>query len=137
MGTATTIFLGIFGGGACVGAFVTLIQFFITRRDNKDSKIDGIAKEIKELRTDIGKIKEELDEDRATNARIRILQFADDVQHCTPKSRESYNQALDDIDHYNKYCNTHENYENSKASAAMEIIETEYQRCLKGEAYFL
>ena len=133
MGTATTIFLGIFGGGA----LVTLLQFLITRHDSKNDKLAGISKEIKEIKTEIGAIKAELEEDRATNARIRILQFADDIQHYTPKSRESYNQALDDIDHYNKYCNTHENYENSKASAAMEIIETEYQRCLKGEAYFL
>lgn len=133
MGTATTIFLGIFGGGA----LVTLIQFFITRHDNKDKKIDDIWKELKRIGGEITSIKSELEEDRATNARIRILQFADDIQHCTPKSRESYNQALDDMDRYNKYCNTHANYENSKASAAMEIIESEYQKCLKGESIFL
>lgn len=133
MNTALTIVLSIFGGGS----LVTLLEFFINRYDEKHGKYNAIIEEIKKIHSEIGNIRKELDEDRATNARIRILNFSDEIQHYVQHSRESFDQVHEDIDMYRTYCNTHDDYENSKANAAIENIETVYKKCLAGEESFL
>ena len=118
-----TIITSIVGGGA----LLTFIQFLINRHDNKNDKYKEIADEIKLIRADIESLKADMAEDRATNARIRILTFADEVLHKQKHSKESFDQIHEDMDRYNKYCKEHENYENSKAVAAMATINKAYQ----------
>ena len=73
---AITIILSIFGGGA----LVTFLQFLITRHDEKTGQAAKVLKQLatleKDIKNDISNLKKEIDEDRATNARIRILQFS-------------------------------------------------------------
>ena len=118
-----TVFASIIGGGA----LLTFIQFLINRHDNKNDKYKEIVNEIKLIRTDIEALKADMAEDRATNARIRILTFADEVLHKQKHSKESFDQIHEDMDRYNAYCNSHKDYENSKAVAAMATINKAYQ----------
>lgn len=119
MDQALTIFLSIFGGGG----LITLIQFLVNRHDAKKGELASIKKEI-------GSLREEIREDQATTARVRILQFSDQMLHGEKHSKESFEQALQDIDKYTAYCHSHPNYENARAKAAITHISSVYQECL-------
>lgn len=123
MDTATTIILSLCGGGALFG----FVQFLITRRDNKN----GILKAIDALRGEIETLRGEITEDRATNARIRILSFSDEVQRDIRHSKESFDQINSDIDTYRRYCEKHPDYKNNRAVMAIANIERVYAECMK------
>ena len=132
---AITIILSIFGGGA----LVTFLQFLITRHDEKTGQAAKVLKQLatleKDIKNDISNLKKEIDEDRATNARIRILQFSDEVRHNLKHSKESFDQVHQDIDMYNTYCKEHPKYENSRAVAAIANIERVYAKCMEEESF--
>lgn len=124
MELALTIILSIFGGGS----LTMFVQFLINRHDSKKGELGKIKEEIRQLR-------EDMQEDQATTARVRILGFSDEMLHGVMHSKESFDQVLQDIDKYTKYCNTHPLYENARASAAIAHIRDAYKRCLIEDSF--
>lgn len=122
-----TIILSIFGGGA----LLTFLQYLITRHDEKKGKGKTIMKAIEEVRKDLDVLRSEISEDRATNARIRILSFSDQVRHNVRHSKESFDQVNSDIDTYRRYCDKHPEYKNNRAVMAIANIERVYAECLQ------
>ncbi len=122
-----TIILSIFGGGA----LLTFLQYLITRHDEKKGKSKTIMKAIEEVRKDLDVLRSEISEDRATNARIRILSFSDQVRHNVRHSKESFDQVNSDIDTYRRYCDKHPEYKNNRAVMAIANIERVYAECLQ------
>ncbi len=66
----------------------------------------------------------------AVNCRVRILRYADEMRVGIRHSKESFDQILDDIDSYKRYCENHADFKNSKAVAATEIILSTYAECM-------
>lgn len=122
-----TIILSVFGGGA----LLTFLQYLITRHDEKKGKSKTIMKAIEEVRKDLDVLRSEISEDRATNARIRILSFSDQVRHNVRHSKESFDQVNSDIDTYRRYCDKHPEYKNNRAVMAIANIERVYAECLQ------
>lgn len=134
----TAIVIALVGGIG--GAIIGFIQFMITRKDknledkindgfNKlNSKMDSMQTEFDDRFTALDR---KIDDNEATNARIRILQFSESLQRGDKKSKESYDQVHDDIDRYTGHCNKYEDYPNSRAKDAIENIETLYKERLK------
>ena len=120
-----TIISVLIGGG-----ILTFVQFLLTRHDKKAEKEDVILKAIESLKKDLQTIKEEHAADRASNARTRILRFADEIRHGDHHSKEMFDQTLEDIDTYNRYCDGHPGYKNNRAVMAIESIRKVYARCL-------
>lgn len=113
--TLLTLICAILGSA---GAFGTL-QFLITRHDNKNSMLVQIKKEIEEM-------KASMERDKATDARRRILMASDEIIQGTLHSREWWEQTMDDITEYSRFCASHEKeYRNSKA----EVAINELTRC--------
>jgi len=117
-----TIVLSLVGGGA----LLTFLQFMITRHDEKKGKkskleqaIERVAKQVEDLRNDF-------QEQKTTEARIRILNFSDALRHGTTRSKESYDQCNADIDTYRRYCNAHPDYPNNRAENEIRYIEQRY-----------
>lgn len=127
METVITIILSIFGGGA----LLTFLQYLITRHDEKKGKNKSLMTAIEAVRKDLDALRGEINEDRATNARIRILKFSDEVRHSVRHSKESFDQVNSDIDTYRKYCEKHPEYKNNRAVMAIANIERVYADCLK------
>lgn len=137
MSGALAIVLALIGIG---GAIIGFIQFLITRKDKKledkmtdgfnklDGKIDDMQKEFDSKFKDLNR---KIDDNEATNARIRILGFSESLQRGEEKSKEAFDQIHDDIDRYNNHCNTYTNYPNSRATDAIDNIETIYREKLK------
>ncbi|MGN0227474.1 MAG: hypothetical protein ACI4AI_05365 [Paludibacteraceae bacterium] len=127
MEQAITVILSIVGGGA----LLSFIQYLITRYDEKKGKSKTLMKAIEEVRKDIDALRNEISEDRATNARIRILGFSDEVRHNVRHSKESFDQINSDIDTYRRYCEKHPDYRNNRAVMAIANIERVYKKCMQ------
>lgn len=127
MDTTVTIVLSIFGGGA----LLTFLQYLISRHDDKKGKHKTIMDAIEGVRKEVDTLRGEINEDRATNARIRILSFSDEVQRKIKHSKESFDQINSDIDTYRRYCEKHPDYKNNRAVMAIANIERVYADCLE------
>ena len=103
-----------------------LIGRTIGRSVNKEvlEKVSQLSQEVDVLKKD-----EELE--RARQARQRILRFNDEILFEKRHSKEHFDEILDDIDTYEEYCRTHEDYENNKAVLAIATIREVYKDCLK------
>lgn len=84
-------------------------------------KIDNLDHEIKDLRN-------VCDERDATLMRTHILHFNDELLHDKNHTKEHFDQILDDITSYEKYCDEHPDYKNNKAVCAIENIKRTYEK---------
>lgn len=112
----TTIIVTILGSAGVFG----LIEFLIQRRDDRHSLLTSIKKELDELKSDMLR-------DKATDARRRILMASDETLQGTLHSREWWEQIMEDITEYEKYCATHQGYENNKAKIAIKELTECYE----------
>ena len=116
------------------GALFTFIQFLIQRHDTKkniEAKMDAnqqeLSKKIDNVSGEVKEVSEQLAEHKAVLARTHILRFADELRTGT-HSREYFEQQLQDIDTYDKYCETHPNFANGLTRMASQFIKDEYRR---------
>lgn len=130
----TAIWVAVIGSPALTVA-ATLLQYFINRRDRKKEKDESVSAEVAEVRKDVHELGNALAEDRATNARIRILRFSDEVRHGVRHSKESFDQVNLDIDTYRRYCDDHPEYKNNRAVMAIANIQRVYANCLENNDF--
>lgn len=118
------------------GGLVSLIEFFIRRNDEKKDKNSEVLKAIQNLADKITGIENRMDKENADEARRNILSFDDELRRGVPHSEESFNQVLQDIKFYRNYCREHTDYENDKATSAINHIRETYQT-VKNENKFI
>lgn len=94
------------------------------RRERKSGMVttNQILEAVKSLRADF-------DEEKAVQARVRIVKFNDEILTDQRHSKESFDQVLSDIDTYDRYCAEHPNFVNSKTKLSSENIRRTYQEC--------
>ena len=131
MGCLQTLVGGLFGGG-----LIGLIEFLIRRKDERSDKWSEVLEAIESLKSAVGGIDERFDKENADEARRNILAFDDELRRGMDHSEESYNQILEDMNYYVRYCKSHPDYENNKASNAIHHINDVYQR-VKAENKFI
>jgi hypothetical protein len=111
-----------------------LIQSRLARKDAKEDKTDKIIEAIKDLRTQVEGIGSRVDRNAAVLARTHVLRFNDELMNGTQHSQEYFRQQLQDIDTYERYCDKHEDFQNSYAVMAIENIKSTYRKLMeKGE----
>lgn len=66
------------------------------------------------------------DERNADEHRNRILQFNNELLRDIPHTREDFIEILAEIDHYERYCEEHPQYENNRAVHAIANIGRVY-----------
>ena len=105
----------------------------VGRSINKEmmDQVNDLQSEIKGRKTEIDTLKKEEELERVRQARQRILRFNDEILFEKRHSKEHFDEILDDIDTYEEYCRTHEEYENNKAVLAIATIREVYKDCLK------
>lgn len=110
-----------------------LIGRTVGRSINKEmmEQVNDLKSEIKGMKTEIDTLKKEEELERVRQARQRILRFNDEILFEKRHSKEHFDEILDDIDTYEEYCRTHEEYENNKAVLAIATIREVYKDCLK------
>jgi hypothetical protein len=143
--------------GITVGSSVTAqrLELPIWRwaRDWINKRLDGLGKrlnaslsatiaeqgqKIATLETVVGQLLEAqakaeatADRRRADDHRQEILRFNLALVGGSKPDRESYVEILGRIDRYNRYCDDHPEYQNSRADAAIQNIRIHYNNRLK------
>ena len=137
MDVFTTLIGVLLGGGV-----LAFIQFLITRHDSKHDKVEEVNKSIQALSE---KVKERFDvldrkidtvdtkgdERFAVSSRVRILRFEDELQEKRKHSKDSWDQAMADIDYYEAYCQAHPKFKNNQTVATVEHIKNGYMERLE------
>ena len=95
------------------------------------SKIDGLEKDVAELRK-VGNAREAKEDERNAKAyRMRILRFGDEIRHGPLHSAEHYNDVLQDITEYEAYCGSHPGFKNQKAQSTIKLIAKAYEEHMR------
>lgn len=71
----------------------------------------------------------------AITARRRILRFSDEIRRKDLHSEEYFNDVMDDITFYEKYCHDHPEFENQRAVAAIKLVTKTYEKCLSENSF--
>ena len=104
----------------------TALARAIGRAINKE-----VIEKVEKLEQDVGAINDKVDESGAKTARARILRFGDEIIHGVKHSKEHFDDVLDDITDYEKYCNDHPDFKNGKTGLTSALIKDTYKSCLK------
>ena len=91
---------------------------------------DEVLTQVTELKKDLDEFKRESELERVRQARQRILRFNDEILFEKRHSKEHFDEILDDINVYERYCREHKEYENNKAVLAISTIKEVYQECM-------
>lgn len=118
-------------------ALVGIIPTIISNRKKTEESIkasnDETKKQLAETKKQIEDMQSTLDahvredeDERARNQRYRILRFYDEMCEHRKHSESHFEDILDDIDDYEKYCETHPQFRNNRGKVAMEHIKAAY-----------
>lgn len=90
-----------------------------------------------DMRNELKDYIQRAEKEHMDRTRSRILRFNDEVMIGMDHSKEHFDEILQDIDRYEKYCESHTNYENNKAVLAIQTIKEEYAYCLKHNGFLV
>lgn len=93
-----------------------------------DTKLDNIARKVDAL-------EEQAKEDKALQARTEILRFADEVYQQERHSKEFFDEVLQAIDHYEKYCNEHPGFKNNRTVMSAARIREIYAHLMETHGF--
>lgn len=106
----------------------------IGRAINRES-IEEAKKNFESLNKRIDLIEHNQEEERearlmndALTCRVRILRFQSELLKGERHTLSEFNQALDDVDHYEHYCKEHPNFPNNKTVESISNIKRCYRK---------
>ena len=117
-------------GGSVLLIALTLVQVAPIRINPWSTIARAIGKA---LNADLN---EKMDANEAKTARYRILRFDDEIRHKIRHSKEHFDQIIEDVDTYERYCQDHPRFPNGKAVSATDNVKRTYEKC-KAENSFL
>lgn len=85
----------------------------------------------------LDKLEKEVNADRAYRWRSMILTRADFVRRGEKFSEERWNDTVETIDHYEKFCRDNPDVKNGKASTAIEYLRDQYKMAYKEKDYLI
>ena len=129
----------IIGGGGLLAVLLTLVQIAPVKINpwSAIAKAIGnainadVLREIDDVKTGLRNHIRTDDERNADEHRARILRFNNELLRDIPHTREEFIEVLNDIDHYERYCKAHPDYENNRAVHAIANIGRVYDERLQ------
>lgn len=121
-------FINALLGGGVVAAVLLFIRFLIERNDGKDERQKEIIDAIHNVGDKVDGVDHELQEHKAVLARTHILRFNDELYNKVDHSKEYFDQTLEDIDTYEKYCADHPDFKNQRTVFAEDNIKSVYKK---------
>lgn len=127
----TAVFASL--GAALIAAAASIVSLCLQRKWKKDDqsagKLDAISTEVQSVKSTLtAHIATDAEAD-AKQARRRIIDFSDECRRGTRHSEEHFDNVLEDIDAYEKYCAAHPQFENRKAVQSIRFIVEIYDEC--------
>lgn len=93
--------------------------------------LGGIDSRLVEIKKEVDGIRDIIEEREAVLARTHILRFNDELLASQKHSKEYFDQTLEDIDRYDKYCDAHPAFKNSRTVISAQNIKDTYNGLLK------
>lgn len=93
--------------------------------------ITDVNEKIDTLDNKIENLEDRYNEGQAIQARVRILRYGDEIARSVKHSKDSFDQVLDDITRYEKYCNTHPEFQNNMTVITSQVIKNTYEKCMR------
>lgn len=121
---------------ALIGIIPVVLSSGKKTRDSAQAQNKATQAQVAGIQTTLDAHIREDEDDKARNARYRILRFYDEICEGRRHSESHFEDILDDIDRYEQYCQMHPDYKNSRGHVAMKNIKLTYER-LKAEGKFL
>ena len=135
---------GVLGGGSAVLLLLlTLIQIapikvnpwtWLARKIGRALNGDTLDR-LDTLEQDVKEMKQKNEEREAKKSRSSILRFGDEIRRGTRHSKEHFDQILLDISFYERYCDTHKDFENNIALMTIEKIKDTYRECIDKDSF--
>lgn len=113
------------------GGILAFIQFLINRHDKKNDRFAEIVETMQEIKKEVQEIKKDASRGDAVRSRTSILRFQDELYNGIKHSKEYFDQVLDDIETYEKYCHENPDFQNGRTKAAAQYIRDERDRLFK------
>lgn len=104
-------------------------------RSGLKSAIDSLEVKIDHMSKSVDKLQISNDTGMALTWRYRILRFDDEIRHDEKHTKEHFDQILEDITAYERYCKDHPDFPNDKAKLAIKNIKEVYLRCAKERTF--
>ena len=128
---------------AVIGSLVAIISGVAYLKKNlKDWVSSAVKDDIQSLHGEISDVKNQLVQiedarlqDNAESSRYRILRFYDELLHGQRHTKEHFDQVLDCVDEYQRYCGSHPTYKNSKCVQAIKGIQRINEKCAEENSY--
>lgn len=121
-------------------ALVGIIPTVVANRRKTDASIretnEAVRQQVSTIQTTLNAHIREDEEEKARNQRYRILRFFDEMCENRKHSESHFEDILDDIDCYEKYCDSHPEFRNGRGRMAMDRIKTAYVE-IKAKGGFL
>lgn len=114
-------------------ALFTFIGKLITKDFAESQK--ALIDRVDVLSDKIEVVAESVDETRAIAARVRILRFGDELLEGRKHSKDTFDQALLDIDNYERYCKSHEGFKNHITEETVTFIQEQYRDRLRNHNF--
>ena len=120
---------------ACAPILVALVGIIPTVVANRKKTEQSLKTSQKETETKIQTLQttrdthiREDEDSRARNARYRILRFYDELCEGRRHSESHFEDILEDIDDYERYCDSHSDFRNNRGQTAMHSIKETYEK---------
>lgn len=91
--------------------------------------------EFKAMREDLDAMKAEMEETNAKNLRTKIIRFASEIRVHQLHTKDYFDEVMDDITAYERYCDTHKNFKNNITVMSSELITKTYKKCLEENSF--
>lgn len=98
-------------------------------------KVDDLNRSLRDLKDKYDNLYSTYQRDMAVAVRVRILRFGDEISRGIKHSEESFEQALYDIDFYEKYCIKHPEFKNNQTVVTAKMIKDVFEKCLKNHEF--
>lgn len=94
-----------------------------------------LMEKVDQLELDIKQIDHDAGERNAKAARARVLRFGDELIHDVRHSKEHFDDILQDITEYEKYCEEHPEFENDRMQLTAQKIKDTYKKCWEEHSF--
>lgn len=123
----TTIIGGATGAALVAGVF-SVITFYLNRNAKKEDKLDEISRKLDaHCKAD--------DERYIKQCRTRILRFNDEIIRGVHHTQEHFNNVLDDVTEYTRYCDENKDFKNEQAVEAITNVRRVYRHCEETDGF--
>ena len=126
--------------GKLIGSFLKWLAGKIGKAINGEviDKLGAIGGRLDDVESRLGDLErynllqdESHAEEKALDARRRILRFADEVRSGVRHSKEHFDNVFEDIKYYKQYCDDNKDFANDRVNISIKIIEDVYENCTR------